>query len=144
MPEHLPVIVGENNPYGDDSYFAMYPEPEGSAGWRFCRLILGLKPAAYLRLFDRRNLLTGRTWSAPRAREAAKALRLEIGPATTAILLGRKVAAAFGLEQHPPFTRLYTYVLLPHPSGLCREWNAPGSFKRARDLLHAAGITVHP
>lgn len=28
-----------------------------------------------------------------------------------------------------------TFVLLPHPSGLCREWNDPSAVTRARRVL---------
>lgn len=146
-----PLLIGEANPYGGDPYFALYPEPEGSAGHRLCHLVLGFKWAAtYLRAFERVNLCP-RDWSMKAARE--RAVQLRSVPAFQAVLLGRKVAAAFDLADVPPFTivtadrpakvrepnhfsRSWT-VVLPHPSGLCREWNGPEAFQRARDLVQS-------
>ena len=34
------VLVGEQNPYGPDPEFALYPAPEGSSGHRLCCQIL--------------------------------------------------------------------------------------------------------
>jgi hypothetical protein len=137
-----PLVVGEANPYGGDPYFALYPKPENSAGWRLCHLVLGFEYAkTYLDLFDRVNLCP-RDWSMKVARE--RAVQLRSVPAFQAVLLGRKVAAAFRLEDVPPFTvwrpsevsRAWC-VVLPHPSGLCMEWNKPGAFERARVLVQS-------
>jgi hypothetical protein len=126
-----PFIIGESNPYGADPYFALYPAPKGCTGWRLCNLVLQMQPAAYLREFERRNVLEGPRWSAPAARAAASKLAEEIGEAKV-VLLGAKVCAAFRLE-FEPFTVLRgKAAILPHPSGLSRAWNEPGAFDRAR------------
>jgi hypothetical protein len=139
-----PLLVGEANPYGADPRCALYPEPPSSAGGRLCRQVLGLEPREYLRLFDRANLCPQR-WSVREARVRAEALLDERRPAY--VLLGRKVAEAFGFGDRAPFSTVlvgYSLIdggadsrvyLLPHPSGLCREWNVPGAFERARRLL---------
>lgn len=139
-----PLLIGEANPYGGDPYFALYPEPEGSAGHRLCHLVLGFEyAAAYLRAFERRNLCP-KDWSIRAARE--EAVRLRSTTPFQAVLLGRKVAAAFHLEHVPPFTTHLPWgsefpnrwvVVLPHPSGLCREWNGPAAFLRARELVQS-------
>lgn len=134
-----PLLVGEANPYGADPYFALYPRPEKASGYRLCSLVLGMREAAYLDLFDRVNLCP-QSWSMGVAR--AEAVRLRSVPAFQAVLLGRKVAEAFGLGDVPAFTTWRPgagsrgwCVLLPHPSGLCLEWNKPGAFERARALV---------
>lgn len=138
---NLPLFIGEANPYGSDPYYALYPRPEGSAGHRMCHLVLGFKyEKAYLRAFERHNLCP-KNWSMNAARE--EAVRLYSVPHFQAVLCGRKVAAAFRLEDVPPFTIHRPWgdnfpsrwmVVLPHPSGLCREWNAE-AFQRARELV---------
>lgn len=146
-----PLLVGEANPYGADPEYALFPYPENSAGGRLCRLVLGYEGVGeYLRTYDRANLCTGK-WGAVAARDAADDLlgaQLGRSPAPV-VLLGRKVAAAFDRPE-PPFSmvrravfgRDRTFVLLPHPSGLCRLWSEPGAFERARALLLEAGVPV--
>lgn len=130
----LPFIVGENNPYGADPYFAMYPQPENSAGGRLCRLVLQLPEAQYLREFHRRNLLQQPKWSVVDARAAAVKLAEEIGESKV-ILLGAKVCAGFRLD-FEPFTIVRGKVaILPHPSGLCRMWSQLDAYDRGRDLV---------
>lgn len=126
-----PLLVGEVNPYGADPEMALYPLPEHAAGGRLAR-ILGLSHGEYLRRFDRVNLCTG-AWSLPAARQASYRYRLEGQPK---ILLGRKVAQAFGYEAGQPFEKIGDIYLMPHPSGRCRIWNRPGAHEKVRALLH--------
>jgi len=137
-----PLIIGESNPYSDDPRCALLPWPRGATGDRL-REILGLTDKEYLRAFDRRNLLVGAGWSAPRARSAADLilLNLTFQPRPALILLGRKVSAAFGFRdarlpgEAPPAGPLPRVVLLPHPSGRCRAWNDPLVRRRSADLV---------
>jgi hypothetical protein len=92
--------------------------------------------------FDRVNLCTGK-WSAPAAR--AEAQRLVDGDEHEVfVLLGRKVVSAFLPGTPKQFTIeehcAGRFVILPHPSGLCRVWAEPGAFARARALLVEAGV----
>jgi len=149
-----PLIVGESNPYQSDAEsgycYAMFPEPENSAGGRLCRLIMRMNTHDYLRAFDRTNLCHGK-WSVPRARMRARELAAErrderLGLASVIICCGVKVAVAFGLPTEP-FKLYYaasppTYVVLPHPSGLCRVWNELRAVERARDVLRQAGLLL--
>ena len=136
-----PLLVGELNPYGADPKYALYPLPEGASGDRLCRLVMGLQRAEYLRRFDRVNLCVGK-WSMRAAR--VKSAEIECQTPRTLVFLGRKVATAFNSGHHPPFSIVEVggirAVLLPHPSGLCREWNEPGAFDRARAVLREAGV----
>jgi hypothetical protein len=141
-----PYIVGETNPYQPmlDQRWAMYPNPPQSAGARLCYRILRMDERTYLRTFERRNLLHGH-WSLPKARAAAEDLRRESGDGAKFVLLGSKVAEAFGYSFEPftvhPLVDLPrcgtkgAALILPHPSGLSRGWNAPGSFDLARKLV---------
>lgn len=143
-PGPRPLLVGESNPYGTDPEFALYPDPQGCAGWRLAVEILGLHRAAYLRAFERTNLCSEGAWSTRAARDAAASIRLQRAQAPI-VLLGARVANAFGLPYEPftetrlsnPFTSTPTtrFFLLPHPSGRCRLWNQPDAFQRARAMV---------
>lgn len=139
------LLVGESNPYGADPTLALYPLPEHASGGRLAR-ILGLSRSEYLRRHDRANLCDG-PWRIREARVRARALFAPLPPGAGVVLLGAKVAEAFG----EPYTcyevrlRLGVHLLvLPHPSGLNRAWNAVGSVQRARDayqtLCQRAGV----
>lgn len=138
-----PLLVGEANPYGADPAFALYPLPERASGWRLATLVMGVEPREYLRRFDRVNLCPQR-WSKPLAEFSAQ--RIMAGDARVVVMLGAKVTRAFRLE-YLPFTMTCDsdflsgkkYVCLPHPSGLCRAWNAPGAFEAARGVLRSSG-----
>lgn len=135
-----PLLVGEANPYGGDPYYALYPYPRGCAGHRLCEKVMGLTDREYLERFDRVNLCPTR-WRAKEARDNAVQLAIE-RMGGVVVLLGAKVTRAFGFPFapfSPPFTDLMTVVILPHPSGLSRAWNAPGSYERARAVLREAG-----
>ncbi len=147
-----PLLVGEDNPYGSDPTKALYPYPDGSAGWRLCRLVMDLPRAEYLRRFERVNLCAGK-WSLREARTTAMELRGRPSwPPPAVVLLGRKVAEAFGLggasffgrvsDSYSPEEWLHVerFVLLPHPSSRCRLWNRPGAFEEARALLREVGV----
>lgn len=154
------VFVGEVNPYGPRDGFALYPDPPNCAGWRLCHRVLNLTDAEYLHHYARGNLCTGK-WTAEAARVAADVLQRQwvgfdeqrtaagslLHPwGTPFVLLGRKVAAAFGCAAQP-FTsaRCPTHgrllISLPHPSGLCRVWaTRPGAYDSARALLRGFGL----
>jgi hypothetical protein len=131
-----PVLVGESNPYGADPDFALFPHPEGSAGWRLAREILGMESTrTYLRAFRRVNLCPV-MWSMPKARETIAQQRLLERPC---ILLGRKVADAFGVDFRHCLVHLNgsaaeprRLLVLGHPSGRNLLYNAPGAIAAAR------------
>lgn len=65
-------------------------------------------------------------------------------PEDLIVLLGRKVAKVFGLDDHPPLDAVVkgggygpTYLLLPHPSGVNRWWNDRDNFATAQETLRA-------
>lgn len=161
MSAPKPLLVGELNPYGSRPDYDLYPRPRGCAGYRLAE-IMGLRERDYLRLFSRRNLCRGK-WSIVAARAAAREIVL-LSEATTLILCGAKVCAAFAIP-FAPFTRRRCWwgastaegvrvhptalepkskrdvdfsldvFIIPHPSGRSRLWNVSGAHDRARELL---------
>lgn len=130
-----PLLVGEQNPYGADPKFALYPLPENSAGGRLCHRVMGLSRREYLTRFDRVNLCAGK-WSMKEARDRVAEIYERRG---WVVLFGAKVCRAFDFS-FLPFTTRGRHVILPHPSGLCRAWNEPGAYERARACLREAGV----
>jgi hypothetical protein len=153
QPDLKPLIVGEMNPYGVDPAYALYHLPRGAAGNRL-HTILQLSDVEYLRTFDRVNLCTGK-WSAPVARAEARRLVETVDRRPGIVLLGKKVAEAFGLYDVEPFTVFArgkgrgapartNVVVLPHPSGRNRIWNDPRVAGQARAAMTRAGLLQSP
>lgn len=141
------VLVGELNPYGINPRHALFDVPVNSSGWRLRHLVFQVTRRTYFS-FQRHNLCTGK-WSNKEAEREAARLYLRVYDSrqvdATFILLGKKVASAFGYRASDPFTRNIDYpgtpgriVFLPHPSGLCRVWGDPTSYARAQEVLRAA------
>jgi len=146
------LLVGESNPHSADPRHALYPLPLNAAGGRLAR-VLGLSPREYIRAFpDRRNLLSGTAkWSAPSARASADEVLRTSKPGVVLVLLGAKVATAFGVDYRSGLflprmahvgeraPRRHIVRVLPHPSGRCREWNDPQTAERVRSALREVG-----
>lgn len=139
------VLVGEVNPYQDRRDFDLYDMPEKASGHRLREKILGVSREDYFRRFYRRNLCVWK-WSLSAARDRSEDLRAEF-PTNTFVLLGKKVQEAFSIDSRDSLRvvkRERTFVLIPHPSGLCRFWREPGAFERTRDVLRSAGAFCGP
>lgn len=127
------LIVGEqpSSPVDDDGPLA------GRSGARLAQLA-GISVEQYLQ-HRRVNLLDGTgPWDPCAATRAATELDL-CGPPVPFLLLGRAIAAAFGVRARP-FTTLRlpsgrTAHLAPHPSGRNRCWNDPQTVAVARAFL---------
>jgi len=145
-PDMRPWLIGEMNPHqksGEDPShkYDLYPLPRGASGHRLCKLVLDMEMTTYMRSFIRRDLITWKKWSVPQARKAASVVWAESKGAPL-ILLGAKVSAAFGFA-YEPFTFVKRdavvgdrrILIIPHPSGLCRAWDEPLAFRRARALV---------
>lgn len=126
------VLVGELNPYGVEARYALYDMPVNSAGWRLRTKILQLKRTSYHKLI-KHNLCVG-VWDAAAASIRAQEILSQHSGAMF-ILLGRKVTIAFRLDAVPPFSAQGSFIVLPHPSGLCRDWNVEGAYDRAFTLI---------
>lgn len=133
------LLVGEANPYGSEPRFALYPLPEKASGGRLAR-ILGLTNLEYLARHDRVNLCPGK-WSIRTARWSATQVLAVRRPGSGIVLLGTKVAQAFGLEKHNDIEGYnlggVKLLCIPHPSGLCRAWNDPTLVPRVREIYES-------
>lgn len=140
-----PVLVGEA-PAG--SGHEPQPALEGRAGRTLARLI-GVSYEEYLDGFERRNVfetpVEGRRWSRPSARLRGMQMASMFRHGDRVILLGRRVADAFGAGELPLYEMLsYQRVMtgetfwvgrVPHPSGLNRQLNDPRERDRAGRFL---------
>lgn len=168
-----PVLVGMNNPYNSDPHFALYPSPKGCAGYNVYAMLAEarerrvsaygpdsvreLTRASYVKGFDRRNVLSARTWTKREAREQGRILAKELC-GRRVVVFGVQTLEALGLNcgwqgvwsNQRVWLELRTaqsaldaserrphieYWLAPHPSGRCREYNDPSMRERVGDLL---------
>jgi hypothetical protein len=144
-----PLLIGMNNPYGQNPRYALYPMPENSAGgllYDMVREATGLTPPQYIEMFDRINIVDGE-WN--RRRAAANAVDLIRSLAgRNVVLLGRKVQEAFGLyhSDRGPITEIRkvtsllprgeaTFHCIPHPSGRNPWYNDPENRQLVKNLL---------
>lgn len=129
----------------------LWPNPPTGSGGRLHKLT-GLTLDEYIDGTERVNLFldTPQKWSRVQAQESAKGIALYAWTnGQTLVLLGKKVAGAFGTtntsfyEDSALFPLSYEksgrYQLgsvpafvIPHTSGRCREWNDPDVRARAQ------------
>jgi hypothetical protein len=108
----------------------------------------GLSYADFLVHFDRVNLLherqevagKGFVFDRAAAINAAQALVKQLTAGRLVLLLGRRVAGAFGctkdyFDAHHLENGAILYVV-PHPSGINRWWNDPWNSKTMRAFMH--------
>jgi len=120
-----PVLIGMNNPISGDPKHALFPYPPGCTGHRLLTMLQSRLPGVsrrqYLERFDRRNVVSMRSFDAKLAREGAAKLDHEFfGSGRTIVLLGNDTVAAFGhprLLIHPQVIGGSTWRQIPHPSG---------------------------
>jgi len=116
----------------------------GSTFWRLAERVLWPgNPRArslYLRTFLRANVVArhvpaAEPWPHDEARAGARAI-LAASKGLPLVLLGRRAADAFGYDdrQIPSLIEGGRTLLLPHPSGRCRQWNDPEAGRRAAEL----------
>lgn len=115
-------VLGLNNPQGKP---ALDPAIVGSAGWRLWRLST-LSLDDWLKRTQRVNLLEPgplprdyRRQAKVRGEYLATLIR-----GRTVVLLGNDVSRAVGHEA-APLRWVGSWVVIPHPSGLCRFYNDP-------------------
>jgi len=128
------LLIGESNPYSRHPDDALVPWPAGCAGARLLSL-LGWSEYDYLASFHRVNLVVGKRWDIRAARARADELSTqEFFQKSFVVLLGVRVSWACGWN-HEIWKVIGGVVRVPHPSGLCRDWNDPRSRPRLRELL---------
>jgi hypothetical protein len=128
------MLVGEANPATGDPAMALLPVPRGGAGARLATMI-GLTDCEYLGTFYRANLCDVRWDRRAASDKAAVIARLSGALQFDVVMLGARVAAAFGLSRLGPWERSERFIHVPHPSGRCRTWNDARQRERLRVLM---------
>lgn len=125
------IILGMNNPHSEREDAALLPHPRGVAGhrlWRMTHEVCGVSRAEYCRLTERRNLLNARDWDPVAARRGLQELEVVL-QGRRVVVLGATARAVMWLPATTPGRWQrgpnYEWCYLPHPSGLCRDYNDP-------------------
>jgi uracil-DNA glycosylase len=144
------LLVGEDNPLSSHPSDTLVPWPEGCSGHRLLN-ILGLAEETYLAL-HRANLCRGRWSTAEAKRRAALLIADPSAPWRVIVMLGRKVANAFGCKGVTPFSCVdvpgteldgpMRLVTLPHPSGRNTIWTIRAKVEQARALMREVAPEV--
>lgn len=144
-----PLLIGQAPGPNTNPDAPLWPKPLSSTGGRLMEL-MGLGKVAYLRTFDRTNLLHTHPgqWEDkdrfPRvhARVAAQAMR-PLLRGRPVIYVGRAVAEAFGHRELAFHTWdrcgqwRYRHAVIPHPSGRNRWYNAEANRLEAQAFWRA-------
>jgi uracil-DNA glycosylase len=145
-----PLIIGEmpgaGKLYQDEKDLGPIA---GATGRRLAKL-LGISLDEYILRWDRRNIFANRVpgpWDTYHAGLGASLIYAQESGFVyrpLVVLLGKKVHAAFGFRSHaayqmiPAKTGKMQWLLMPHPSGLCRWWNDPSNTHSVEVLLRGA------
>ncbi len=137
-----PILIGMNNPVSSNPDHALFPVPEGCTGnrlWRMLESRTRATRANYRDVFERRNLVRGKTWNMMQASARAHEITVELrGTGRTVVLLGQDVRQAFCHPKqliHPQDIDGVIWRQLPHPSGRNHWYNNPENVKLAELLL---------
>jgi hypothetical protein len=127
-----PVLVGMNNPQGNEP---LWPHPAGCTGHRIWRMLTdktGASMKEYISTFERINVCDGTVWNQRAALGNREVILRRLG-GRTAVLLGRPVPKALGLPAMPwlvpkiivvaKLSLTLEVINIPHPSGLCHWYN---------------------
>ncbi len=124
------IIVVTNNPLSASPRAALLPYPARSAGWNLWRMtydVCGVSRCEFRRSFEFVNLCDDMVWNPLAARAKYDALE-SAWAGRRVLLLGRAVLGVLWLAA-PPYDLLwragrpYLWCALPHPSGMCHEYN---------------------
>lgn len=147
-----PALVGLNNPFSPRPSHALVSWPAGCPGHRVLSMIQEVEPDfsedEYLDAFWRMNLWRGlelpegRGSMALLQTEGRHLLRTLTEEPRDVVLFGVKVWYCV-LNRQPTMTPWFesldvngsTFWKLPHPSGLCREYNDESNRRRAGEIL---------
>ncbi len=135
--KYLTVVVGEDNPWGNDPRMALFHLPRHASGNRL-REHMGLTDAQYVAL-AKINLCPEK-WAMKVARAVAGEIKVR-SDIRCVIMLGAKVKRAFDMQDVNFFSAGHGHkagpllISLPHPSGRNLLWNHPTARERAQLLL---------
>ena len=134
------IILGMCDPSGTEP-LGIDDVPKGAAGYRLWKFS-GLTKTAWLRSFDRRNILPDAKWDRTRARIHADAFRHHHRNRTV-IVLGDEAWRALGFRRKKPTEGIATgksgcyYYFVPHPSGRNLWYNDAANRLRVGRLLRS-------
>lgn len=131
-----PMLIGMNNPLSSMVGHELFPAPEGCTGHRLWVMLNEASGGRilrkqYLDRFERRNLVTGQTWSKTLGRQRASEITSEVfGTGRKIALFGKEVHRAFGFKiEGVDLTQIdamgCTWWCVPHPSGRNLWYNVP-------------------
>lgn len=143
------LVVGEAPGPNTSGRLPMFPYPASSAAGRLLKMS-GLTPGQYLGRLHRRNLFEeypGERWDAAMANLRAHEVQAWCageGGVRRVLLLGKRVAAAFGMdiwgEVESGTAPVVHYRSIAHPSGMNPIYNAPTARLAAQAaVIWAAG-----
>lgn len=147
-----PVLLGLNNPHSTDPSKALGVEPANASGHRLWSMMwqagfgrepaLEILPEDYEEGFDRYNLLDQEVFRHVDFTIERYQFIMDRLEGRTVVMCGTNVPRALdlphtGFHIQPRNTSLFTYYIIPHPSGLCREYNDPEMRSKVGKLLLA-------
>lgn len=144
------ILVGEAPGGKSGSLPGPALDVRGATGKRLSRM-MKLTPEEFMAL-DRRNLFDttdeGRAWDRYAAARRAWRMTKTFEDGDRVILLGGRVADAFGLRDYPRFVWMsinpedplcpVDIAIIPHPSGRNRAYNDPAIYDEATAFLRRA------
>jgi hypothetical protein len=131
-----PILVGESNPYPCSPLAPDFPNSSGARLLRMINEVATMYPSEYEHAFDRRNLCR-RQWSDKVAEDQAVKIHRTLRHGDVVVVLGHKVRRAMRLPRDLKRKIIggVTFYWVPHPSGLNRIYNDPGTRRRVGRLL---------
>lgn len=144
------VLIGPNPTIGSNPKEPLYLGGSNRGIGKSLVRLSRLDPDSYVIAFERHYLLPlhqGRHRGGDRlpvhlARQAAKGL-VQALRGRTVVLVGRKVAKAFGVDHIAPFVRVEmaeaTMTWIPNPCGANRWWNDPANRNAGEAFLSNLG-----
>jgi hypothetical protein len=133
-----PIFVGE-------SLSSLGGAPLRGRAGKLLASVAGIGEDELFRLADAVNLLggvqrkqdrgKGRTFDVAEAEKCAERLLKVVGSRRPLILLGRRVARAFGIVRREAVWRDGRFAGIPHPSGIVYWWNLAKNRREAAKLL---------
>lgn len=104
----------------------------------------GMKLDEFVVAFERRNVLSSRTWSSREAKKVGEKLRRDVANRRV-VVLGKSAWKALDLPRSAKWFSCwktfndcgshFTAFLVPHPSGRCRTYNDPKNRRKLRTLM---------
>ncbi len=151
-----PVLLGMNNPHSTDPARALGVTPNNASGHRLWSMLaisamcreppMVVQPHEYEESFDRYNLLDEEVFDPSKFTIEREKFILDKLASRVVVMCGTNVPRALRLEYTgfnlkptpaiiPGIEKSFTYYVIPHPSGLCREYNDPEMRSKVGKLL---------